>query len=193
MAESGAGVSRHRLIQALCAFILLMIAPSASLAQDSTVSSTSVTLQGDADGTGCAIWLEPAQPVRYGDLKPPVRPEDRAISQEFSLRVVNGRAVSPSSCVVTAGGSAFTSTGNEVLSIHALKLEQSLSSGVSVRLVPQLNDITRGELQSILVQSPEFGGCAIVAAILDTTSIPVLPDHAVIVGTVTLTMSDIAP
>jgi hypothetical protein len=54
MAESGAGVLRHRLIQALCAFTLLAIAPSTTLAED-TVTSTDVTLQGDADGTGCAI------------------------------------------------------------------------------------------------------------------------------------------
>jgi hypothetical protein len=126
-------------------------------------------------------------------LAQPELSKDRLVSREFSLRVVNGRDVSPSSCRVTVGGASFVQTEKTESSIHALKLTQSHSSIVPVRLVPQVNEMAIGELQSVLVQSPPFGGCAIVIATLDTTSIPVLPAGAVILGTLTLTMSDVAP
>jgi hypothetical protein len=193
MVESGAGVLRHRLIQSLCAFVLLMAAPSVALAEGTTVSNTDVTLQGDANGTGCAIWLEPAEPIRFGALAPPTSAEIYSVSQKFSLRVVNGKDVWPSTCTVTTGGAPFVWNGAEALAIHEVKLAQSPSSTVSVLLVPQVNAMASGELQSVLVKSPTFGGRAIVVAVLDISLIPELPVDAAIVGTLTFTMSDIAP
>lgn len=157
------------------------------------MTTTDVTLQGDANGTGCAIWLEPAEPIRFGVLVPPIRSEDRLVSREFSLRVVNGQAVATSSCVVTTGGASFQWNELEVRSVHALKLSKSPTSGLSVRQVPQVNEMADGELQSILVQSPSASGCAIVLATLDLSSLGLLRADAIVRGTLTLTMSDTAP
>lgn len=170
----------------------MMAVPSAVLAEGS-VLITSVTLQGDANGTGCAIWLEPAQPIRFGVLKPPARAEDQLVSQQFSLRIVNGRDVSTSSCVVTAGGASFRWNDAEVLPIHTAKLSQAAGSSSSTLLVPQVNVMAEDEPQSILVKSPRASGCAIVIATIDLSSLAVLPTDAIVLGTLTLTMSNTAP
>lgn len=181
---------RHRLIQACCAVILLMTLSSVWVAADTTTGTTSVTLQASSTATGCAIWFEPAKPIRFGRLAPPF---DGPIVQTFSLRVVNGQAIVPAHCAVTVGGSSFLFEGIEQLSIHRIKLEQAAEATVPVRLVPRVNAMALGELQSVLVQSPSAGGCAIVLVTLDPTGLPRLPADAAVTGTLTLTLSDIAP
>lgn len=181
---------RYRVIQTLCAVILLMTLSSAWVAADTTTGTTDVMLQGNPAATGCAIWFEPAQPIRFGRLTPPF---DSPITRTFSLRVVNGHSVVPAYCAVTVGGSSLLRDGIELRSIHNIKLEQAIGATAPVRLVPRVNAMAFGELQAVLVQSPPASACAVVLVTLDPAGIPRLPADAVITGTLTLTLSDIAP
>ncbi|CAN5645443.1 hypothetical protein BH09CHL1_BH09CHL1_01140 [soil metagenome] len=173
--------------------IAMMAVPLASFAEGSVITTTSVTLQGDENGTGCAIWLEPAEPMLLGILSSATGNERQLVSRQFSLRVVNGHDVLPSSCVVTVGGASFQSDDAKQLAIHKLKLSQSPDSDLSVYLVPQVNEMAAGEMQSILVKAPEANGCAMIVATLEFSALPLLPAGAIVLGTLTLTMSDTAP
>lgn len=181
---------RLRSIPALCAIALLAAVPSTARSEGTATIPASVTLEGDANGPGCAIWLEPAEPVRFGV---PASPEDPVVSREFSLRVVNGQKVVTTSCAVTTGGASFQWKEAPVRSIHTVKLAQSAESAIPVLLVPQVKEMAESELQSVLVQSPATGGCAVVTVTLDTAGLPALPRDAVVTGTLTLTVSDVAP
>jgi hypothetical protein len=188
--ESGVSVVRHRLIQACCAVIVLVTLSSAWVAADTTTGTTSVTLQASNTATGCAIWFEPAEPIRFGRLVPPF---DGPSVQTFSLRVVNGQAIVPAHCAVTVGGSSFLLNGIEQRSIHHIKLEQAAGATASVKLVPRVSEMALGELQAVLVHSPSASGWAVVLVTLDPAGLPRLPADAVVIGTITLTLSDIAP
>ncbi len=167
-----------------------MTLSSAWVTADTSTGTTSVTLQASSTATGCAIWFEPARPVRFGRLTPPF---DSPVTQTFSLRVINGQAIVPAHCAVTVGGSSFRHDGIELRTIHSVKLEQATGATAPVELVPRVNAMALGELQAVLVQSPPASGCAIVLVTLDPARLPRLPADAVVTGTLTLTLSDIAP
>jgi hypothetical protein len=185
-------VFRRYLKHTLSALILVMTAPVASLA-DSSGITTSVILSGDANGTGCAVWVASSIPISFGELSSLDIAHDRFVSQALNLRIVNGQDVTPSSCTVTVGGSSFMASATERRSIHMLKLSQSPASTVPVLLVPQVNEMALGELQSTLVQAPQPGGCVVVTATLDIPRLPVLASNELATGTVTLTLSGVAP
>lgn len=185
-------MARHSMIAILCALLVLAATPSASRA-DETSTTTSVTLQGKPERSGCAVWLVPAEPVRFGVLTPPSGPENLPVAQAFSLLVLAGSDETSARCTVTTGGSSFRWNDRDVRSIHAIKLTESATSTVPVLPVPQVNDMTGGELQSILMTTPEQSGCAIVVATLDRNALPTLPTDAIVLGTLTLTLSAAAP
>jgi hypothetical protein len=190
--ESGARVLRRRVHYALAALALVMAMPLVSRAGGSAVS-TDVTLLGDADGTGCAAWIQPAGALSFGALSPSQPDGDHVLFREITLRVVNGRDVDTSACTVTAGGASFMADGLELRSIHTLMLAQSPSSTVLVRLVPGVNEMARGESQAVLISSPATGGCAVITASLHTEGLPAFPFDTRVTGTLTLTLSDVAP
>jgi hypothetical protein len=185
-------VFRRRLQYALSTLILVMATPLASLA-DSSAVSTEATLLGDADGTGCAVWVQPAGEIAFGALVPLRLDGSSPLSRELALQVVNGRDVDTSACTVTAGGASFMANGFELRSIHTLMLAPSPVSGVPTRLVPQVNEIAQGELQAMLISSPQTGECAVVTASLTTEGLPALPFNTRVIGTLTLTLSGVTP
>jgi hypothetical protein len=184
-------VLRRHLQYALTTLALVMAMPLASLAGSAV--STDVTLLGDVDGTGCAAWMQPAGAISFG-ARSSLRPDgDHVLSREIALRVVNGRDVDTSACTVTVGGASFMSDGYELRSIRTLMLAQAPTSDVPVRLAPQVNEMARGALQAVLISSPRTGGCARVIASLNTEGFPAFPFDTRVIGTLTLTLSDVAP
>lgn len=176
----------------LSALVLVLTIPSASFAGSSVVS-TNVTLLGDTNGTGCAVWVQPAEPIVFGTASALRRSTARFVSRTLGLRVVNGRDVATDRCMITIGGSSFVAGDIEARSIHLLKLSQSPASTAPVHLVPRVNEMALGELQSILVLSPSHGACAVVDLALDTEGIPTLLSDEPVIGTLTFTLSNAAP